>query len=1204
MANDQRNTESGWYSGHARLLVGVVAGAVLVFGVALYWFAVPRIADSLLRDRLASVEKRADLQADFSRIETSALEGVTLHGFRLQRNNAKQPFVSIEKLETTLKLYPLLFGNPKLERVGVTEASLTIRRRADGSTNLQRIREKLRGSDSPGETNADTDSANETPGFLRYFGGQWPDVHVAGAELRLESSPDAPGWPVSRLATDRFQLGSSGQSAQVDGVLNVQPGPGAHEDWSIPRKVTVDGILRIPLADSTGTFDFAEPLEVVGFDPAPFVRIGVGQVGVSEEHTLEARRLSFGLQHGGAPNSVGSADRIAASFDGWPTSPADIALDEVVVEKPNVVTSVDRQHGSSFHDLLQLLRAPRADHVRARARHVARRMYLDIPEWKRPELKGENNTESSESEDAGPTAKLRRFVTETVVSAAIPDRVEIRNAGVHLTDRRRMGLVDPAPELGLRNGRFVFRHAPEQGQIDIEAGFAAYAGESQSRGTLSAELQGSYRQGTLETDAELESLDLSWVSQMLGVQLARHVKGGTLNGKLETSRDGDGGRHPFSGFIALENGVFELESVAEDPIDQLDAGYYFEGHYDTDDEMPEPKHIARKDLRPDDAPALDDVEQPDTGTSEADADAGSNETEVPLELPTEGEFVFTSGEARLNGVTAEVRPALYGLRSFERMPTRLDAEVELPETKVQQLFDAVPRAIRGPTDGTRMRGTFAWSFDVEIPLHDAGEMEWKTEPKLTDFELVELPEAVDVRKLREGFTHVIRDERLEFERTVQIPPMRPVKTNWIIENGLPNSDEVDLETLDERRRDRGWPPLPRESAFSQEELAELRTAARQRNDLGRSPSPLDAPEVWTTDTVESLAAPTPWFEGEPLANVAPDDIPEDRRPVRWARDKIEQAQPDPSRVERGTILFDDRAAKPGRAAATEVVTDDNAANDSAAATNSTLAGPWNSPGRGTGEDADRQPGSDESASAPALDRSIIVKGEGREKLHPYGSYVFVPLHHVSKWLPRAIMTTEDNSFFEHNGFNWFALEESVEDNIQAGGFARGGSTVSMQLVKNVFLTFDKVLARKIREAFLVWLMEDVVDVPKARIMELYFNIIEFGPGIFGIHDASVHYFGERPDELTLSEVLWLVSIVPNPKKHHKYYERGEVSDAWFDNLVSYAEIMHDRNRASKEDIEDVENNRPEFYKPDRGEPKLRPEDSASPTLDDFSTIFE
>ena len=145
---------------------------------------------------------------------------------------------------------------------------------------------------------------------------------------------------------------------------------------------------------------------------------------------------------------------------------------------------------------------------------------------------------------------------------------------------------------------------------------------------------------------------------------------------------------------------------------------------------------------------------------------------------------------------------------------------------------------------------------------------------------------------------------------------------------------------------------------------------------------------------------------------------------------------------------------------------------------------------------------------------------------PYGPYVYVPLHHISPWIPRAILTTEDNSFFKHDGFNRTALRASIERNLDRGDFVRGASTISMQLVKNVFLTREKVIARKVQEAILVWLMESVVRVPKARLLEIYLNVIEFAPGVFGVHDAAVHYFGKRPDELTLAECAWLVTIVP------------------------------------------------------------------------------
>lgn len=205
----------------------------------------------------------------------------------------------------------------------------------------------------------------------------------------------------------------------------------------------------------------------------------------------------------------------------------------------------------------------------------------------------------------------------------------------------------------------------------------------------------------------------------------------------------------------------------------------------------------------------------------------------------------------------------------------------------------------------------------------------------------------------------------------------------------------------------------------------------------------------------------------------------------------------------------------------------------------------------------------------------------------YGPYVYVPLHHISPYLPRAIMTTEDTSFFTHSGFNFLAIRHSVEANIERGRFHRGASTISMQLAKNLFLNRQRVLSRKLQEVVLVWLMESVAEVPKERMMELYLNIIEYGPGIFGIHEASMHYFGKRPDELTIAEVAWLVSIVPSPKRHHVYYDRGEIPPFWLRRMGRYIRAMHRRDRITEEEMEAALEEIPEFYFPQDGEALLR-----------------
>lgn len=142
---------------------------------------------------------------------------------------------------------------------------------------------------------------------------------------------------------------------------------------------------------------------------------------------------------------------------------------------------------------------------------------------------------------------------------------------------------------------------------------------------------------------------------------------------------------------------------------------------------------------------------------------------------------------------------------------------------------------------------------------------------------------------------------------------------------------------------------------------------------------------------------------------------------------------------------------------------------------------------------------------------------------------YTPLDQISPYLRRAVLTTEDPSFFQHKGFINEAFKQSIIKNIKTRKFSRGGSTISMQLIKNVFLTREKTLSRKLEEILLVYIMENNHIVSKNRMLEVYFNIIEWGPNVYGIGEASLFYFLKHPSELNLNESLFLASIVPKPK---------------------------------------------------------------------------
>lgn len=154
---------------------------------------------------------------------------------------------------------------------------------------------------------------------------------------------------------------------------------------------------------------------------------------------------------------------------------------------------------------------------------------------------------------------------------------------------------------------------------------------------------------------------------------------------------------------------------------------------------------------------------------------------------------------------------------------------------------------------------------------------------------------------------------------------------------------------------------------------------------------------------------------------------------------------------------------------------------------------------------------------------------------------FVPYDQISNFIKNTLLTTEDPLFFSHRGFYEEAFRQSIAANYVAKRFKRGGSTISMQLVKNVFLNRNKTVARKLEELIIVWLIENNRLSSKQRMYEVYLNIIEWAPNVYGIAEASRFYFNKRPSELNLGESIFLASIVPKPKKFkYSFLPNGEL----------------------------------------------------------------
>lgn len=142
---------------------------------------------------------------------------------------------------------------------------------------------------------------------------------------------------------------------------------------------------------------------------------------------------------------------------------------------------------------------------------------------------------------------------------------------------------------------------------------------------------------------------------------------------------------------------------------------------------------------------------------------------------------------------------------------------------------------------------------------------------------------------------------------------------------------------------------------------------------------------------------------------------------------------------------------------------------------------------------------------------------------------WVPYGAISPYLIKAVLIGEDDKFWQHEGFDYEAMQKAIEKDIKAKKFKLGGSTISQQLAKNLYLSPSKNPVRKIREAIITWRMERALS--KKRLLELYLNLAEWGDaGVFGIEAASRHYYGKSASALGPEEASRLAAVLPNPRK--------------------------------------------------------------------------
>lgn len=253
---------------------------------------------------------------------------------------------------------------------------------------------------------------------------------------------------------------------------------------------------------------------------------------------------------------------------------------------------------------------------------------------------------------------------------------------------------------------------------------------------------------------------------------------------------------------------------------------------------------------------------------------------------------------------------------------------------------------------------------------------------------------------------------------------------------------------------------------------------------------------------------------------------------------------------------------------------------------------------------------------------------------------YTPLTLISPNVRNAVIVSEDSAFWDHKGIDWVELRKSFETNLEKGRMARGGSTITQQLAKNVYLSSEKSVLRKIREAVIAIRIER--NFEKNLILEKYLNVVEFDDHVYGVKQASKHYFGVEPAGLSIAQSSWLAFLLPNPKKYsvsfhknkltpfafrqmreiiHRLWRFKKISEAEKDSAIREAKmffggISGDSKELEEEFDRDIEEGRDEMEFGDevrdpnateRAIEKLKPEneeDVTPPSSDDQETTSE
>lgn len=178
-----------------------------------------------------------------------------------------------------------------------------------------------------------------------------------------------------------------------------------------------------------------------------------------------------------------------------------------------------------------------------------------------------------------------------------------------------------------------------------------------------------------------------------------------------------------------------------------------------------------------------------------------------------------------------------------------------------------------------------------------------------------------------------------------------------------------------------------------------------------------------------------------------------------------------------------------------------------------------------------------------------------------GTNNYSKLSNISQYLQKSVVLTEDSTFWTHQGFDLQEMQNSLKSNLEKGRYARGGSTISQQLAKNLFLSKDKTLVRKLLEAIITVRLEKTLS--KKEILERYLNVVQFGKDIFGVKQAAQFYFKKSPANLSLLESAFLTYLLPSPEIYSKSFYKKSLTPFAKKRLNTIVDRMYQYDRVTE-----------------------------------------